>query len=87
MEDDYPYPYNQKTMTREVYCYSCKVYSVDDRPDPRCKQCGKPLYVVTYSLIDGKRLTGEEDANPTTHLGPTSADSKREQSRVNANKH
>lgn len=48
---------------REVYCYSCKMYFLDNRLEPRCKLCGDKLFTVLRNVLTGERLTGREDAS------------------------
>lgn len=53
--------YNPKP--REVWCPQCKEYSFRDDAGPTCNKpdCNKrELITVVYSLISGKRLTGNE---------------------------
>ncbi len=46
---------------RELYCPECKIYSISDIAFPTCHQCGTNLITVTFSLIDGKRITGNDE--------------------------
>lgn len=52
---------------REVWCPNCKVTIVTDQPSPTCDDCfGKPMITVVYSVIDGKRLTGQNELGSTS---------------------
>ena len=44
---------------REVYCFTCKEYSIRGDNDPKCSTCGSNLIRVCYDG-EGNRLTGIE---------------------------
>lgn len=51
---------------REVWCPKCKQYNINSDANPVCVDCfGQPLITVVYSMIDGKRLTGENELGST----------------------
>ena len=58
-------PFNDKLHNikpREVWCPSCKKTTVTDDMGPICEECfGVPMLTVVFSLIDGKRLTGDDE--------------------------
>ncbi len=52
---------------REVWCPKCKKTIVSDEPQPTCEDCfGQTMYTVVYSLIDGKRITGNDELGSTS---------------------
>jgi hypothetical protein len=46
---------------REVYCRTCKTFQYSRYAHPTCQECGNYMITVIYSLIDGKRLTGNDE--------------------------
>ena len=52
---------------REVWCPNCKKTIKTDEPAPTCDDCfGKPMITVLYSILDGKRITGNDELGPTS---------------------
>lgn len=48
---------NFDKMSREVYCFGCKTYSITNEVFPKCKQCKRNLIKVIKSVITGQKLT------------------------------
>jgi len=47
---------------REVWCPTCKKTVVSDEPSPVCNDCfGVTMITVLYSVMTGKRLTGNDE--------------------------
>jgi len=52
---------------RELWCPKCKKTIVSDRANDVCEDCfGQPLITVTYSVVDGRRMTGNDELGPTS---------------------
>lgn len=45
---------------REVGCLNCNYIIITKKLSPTCENCGQPLVVIVYSMIDGHRITGNE---------------------------
>lgn len=50
---------NIEKMNRELYCPKCHIYSHSIETTPKCYNCNVPLITVVYSILTGKRITGE----------------------------
>src|SRR5215510_12779901 len=46
---------------REVWCPRCKTYGMTDLVAPECGACGATCITVLYSIMDGTRLTGNDE--------------------------
>lgn len=46
---------------KEYYCQRCKTYVVLAEVNPTCSECGETLIVVLTSLLDGSRITGNDE--------------------------
>lgn len=49
---------NKEKMNREVYCFTCKVYSITEDIDVCCETCGNRLITVVYSPLSNRMITG-----------------------------
>lgn len=47
--------------TREVYCGHCKYYIITKDIPAICEVCSSPMITVIYSIIDGSRITGNNE--------------------------
>lgn len=47
--------HNQKE--RLLWCPKCRTDTINDKLDPSCEVCGSKLITVTFSVIDGSRIT------------------------------
>jgi len=46
---------------KEYYCQKCKTYVTLIGVNPSCEKCGETLIVVLTSLLDGSRITGNDE--------------------------
>lgn len=46
---------------REYYCEKCKTFVILRAMNPLCVICSRTLYVASRSLIDGSRITGNDE--------------------------
>jgi DNA-directed RNA polymerase subunit RPC12/RpoP len=51
--------YNLKET--EYYCSKCKQYFILMSLSPSCPNCGSVLYVALRSILDGTRITGNDE--------------------------
>lgn len=51
--------YNEQTMKRECYCFTCKKYFMTCEVMPMCPNCKEKLITIVCSST-GERITGEK---------------------------
>ena len=51
----------------EYYCEKCKGYIILRAVNPSCPTCGRTLYVALRSLLDGSRITGNDELAARTN--------------------
>lgn len=52
---------NYNLKEKEYYCQHCKTYVILTAINPSCEKCGQSMVVVLRSILDGSRITGNDE--------------------------